>query len=113
MDKLCRISQSYHSFVVRRQGSAMPIARPPVDTIDRRKDPSAFSGLFTAKTPPKRPSRKLKKSDLSVPSDCRHLSHVGSDPSSGDLDVSWRNVQIIAIFNSHSPFSFDCKWNLS
>lgn len=65
-------------------GSAEPIARAPVNTVDAGLDP--FSG--NKKTRPKRPKGKLSKSDISAPSDFRHLSHVGFDPSTGAFDVS-------------------------
>lgn len=66
--------------------SAVPIGRPPVNTVDSAVDP--FSGS-TKKSKPKRPRGKLTKSDISAPSDFRHLSHVGFDPATGAFDVSW------------------------
>lgn len=63
----------------------MPIGRPPVNTVDAGLDPFAGS---TKKARPKRPKGKLSKSDISAPSDFRHLSHVGFDPTTGAFDVS-------------------------
>ena len=53
--------------------------------MDAGLDP--FSGN-TRKARPKRPKGKLSKSDISAPSDFRHLSHVGFDPSTGAFDAS-------------------------
>ena len=71
--------------------NAMPISRAPVNTVDSSMDP--FSGS-TKKSKPKKPKGKLSKSDISAPSDFRHLSHVGFDPSTGAFDVSVTTVLV-------------------
>lgn len=53
--------------------------------MDGGLDP--FSGS-TKKARPKKPKGKISKSDIGAPSDFRHLSHVGFDPSTGAFDVS-------------------------
>jgi hypothetical protein len=75
-------------------GSAVPIARAPVNTVDSGMDP--FSGN-TKKVRPRRPKGKLSKSDISAPSDFRHLSHVGFDPSTGAFDVSSCSIPWFAL----------------
>lgn len=75
------------------ESSATPIARAPVNTVDAGTDPFAGS---VRKSRPKRPKGKLSKSDISAPSDFRHLSHVGFDPSTGAFDVS---VQLSRLYH--------------
>ena len=69
----------------RDDGHVTQIGKPPVNTISEGNDP--FAG--GVKTKPKRPKgKKISKSDIGAPSDFRHLSHVGFDPSTGAFDVS-------------------------
>ena len=72
----------------RDENSAVPIGRPPVNTVDSGLDP--FSGAGRKTKLKKR--GKLSKADISAPSDFQHLSHVGFDPSTGAFDVSVYNV---------------------
>ena len=79
----------FFTLAIRRskdESSAVPIGRPPVNTVDAGMDPFAGSAK---KGKPKRPKGKLSKSDIGAPSDFRHLSHVGFDPSTGAFDVSY------------------------
>ena len=68
----------------KNRDEAQRIGKPPVNTVDSPSDP--FSAAKKSK--PKKPKGKLSKSDISAPSDFRHLSHVGFDPSTGAFDVS-------------------------
>lgn len=65
--------------------------------MDSGLDP--FSGSIK-KVRPKRPKGKLSKSDISAPSDFRHLSHVGFDPSTGAFDVRLTSVVVFVGFFS-------------
>ena len=65
------------------ENSAVPIGRPPVNTVDAGIDP--FAGNVKKARP--RAKGKISKSDISAPSDFRHLSHVGFDPATGAFDV--------------------------
>ena len=68
----------------KEDSNATPIGRPPVNTVDAGIDPFGSS----KKVKPKKPRGKISKSDISAPSDFRHLSHVGFDPATGAFDVS-------------------------
>lgn len=82
----------------KEDNSAVPIGRPPVNTVDSGLDP------FSAgkKSKPKKPRGKLSKSDISAPSDFRHLSHVGFDPSTGAFDVSGLLFRSQSLLYCHS-----------
>lgn len=77
----------------KEEGNATPIARAPVNTVDAGIDPFAGS---TRKAKPKRKG-KISKADISAPSDFRHLSHVGFDPSTGAFDVNGGNISYIVV----------------
>ena len=62
-----------------------PIRSAPV-AITPSNDP--FSGGGLQKTGrARKPRKKINKADIGLPSDFRHLAHVGFDPSTGNFDV--------------------------
>ena len=79
---LCRIAMKRR----RDDEGATPINRAPV-AITPGNDPFAGGGFHKAGKA-KRPKKKINKADIGLPSDFRHLAHVGFDPSTGNFDVS-------------------------
>ncbi len=94
----------YYLLAIKRSkedSNATPIGRPPVNTVDSGMDPFAGS---SKKAKPKKPRGKICKSDISAPSDFRHLSHVGFDPATGAFDVSHTPSSSLIIIHSYSNY---------
>ena len=65
-----------------------PIKSAPV-AITPGNDPFSGGGGLRAGGKAKRPRKKINKADIGLPSDFRHLAHVGFDPTTGNFDVCW------------------------
>ena len=74
----------------REDDGPTPIRSAPI-AITPGSDPFSGGGLQkTGKA--RKPKKKINKADIGLPSDFRHLAHVGFDPSTGNFDVSWFQV---------------------
>lgn len=63
------------------------ISRAPV-AITPSNDPFSGGGGLQKSGKVRKPKKKINKADIGMPSDFRHLAHVGFDPSTGAFDVS-------------------------
>ena len=72
----------------RREEGPTPIKSAPISvTPGVGNDPFSGGGLRSGGGKAKRPRKKINKADIGLPSDFRHLAHVGFDPSTGNFDV--------------------------
>ena len=72
----------------RREEPPTPIKSAPIAvTPGVGNDPFSGGGLRSAGGKARRPRKKINKADIGLPSDFRHLAHVGFDPSTGNFDV--------------------------
>ena len=97
MEHFSRFSFSYFSAMKRRRDGPTPIKSAPV-AITPGNDPFAGGGLRSGGGKARRPKKKINKADIGLPSDFRHLAHVGFDPSTGNFDVSRPFSCIIYIY---------------
>ncbi len=85
---------------LRRQPGPQPgpqmIGKPTTNTVSGGADP--FAGGTKIK-PKFKGTGKLSKAAIGAPTEFRHLSHVGFDPTTGAFDVSVILLQ--AIFNQY------------
>lgn len=71
----------------RREEGPTPIKSAPISvTPGVGNDPFSGGGLRSGGGKAKRPRKKINKADIGLPSDFRHLAHVGFDPSTGNFD---------------------------
>ncbi len=69
----------------RQQPGPQMIGKPTTDTVTGGADPFAGGNKIKPKF---KGAGKLSKAAIGAPTEFRHLSHVGFDPSTGAFDVS-------------------------
>ncbi len=85
------IFQHFHGVYVALRRTQQPepgpqmIGKPTTNTVSGGADPFAGGNKIKPKF---KGSGTLSKASISAPSEFRHLSHVGFDPSTGAFDVS-------------------------